>query len=69
MASLSVADMPAEMLTLCDHVSRTHTYAKLQLFLSGGILKYTIICFSLIKSLFISYNKSKIAGKNANVTI
>lgn len=69
MASLSVADMPAEMHTLCDHVSRTHTYAKLQLFLSGGILKCMIICFSLIKNLSISYNKSKIASKNADVTI
>lgn len=55
--------------TLYDHVSRTHTYVKLQLLLSRGIPECIIIHFSLIKSLSISYNKSKIAGKNADISV
>lgn len=69
MATLGVAGMPAEMFSLYDRVSRTHTYVKLQLFLSRGILKCMTVHFSLITSLSISYNKSKIAGRNANVTV
>lgn len=61
--------MPAGVLTLYDHVSRTHTYVKLQLFLSRGIPECIIIHFFLIKSLSISYNKSKIAGKNAGISV
>lgn len=61
-AILSVAGIPAESLTVHDHVSRPHI-CQASAVAVKGILECIIIHFFLLKSIFMPYNKSKMADK------